>query len=104
MWDIIGYDISPASGRDQQDARSIRWPDATDLPDTLYVKTIFRMEQCKHLAVYWHDNGYPTDKMNQKLLARTKGTAPAYSTITNWIRALERGEDILRRAPGSGRR
>jgi hypothetical protein len=62
------------------------------------------MEQCKHLVVDWYDKGYPADMMHQKLLARTKEAASAYSTITNWIRALERGDDILRRAPGSGRR
>jgi hypothetical protein len=68
-----------------------------------YVQTIFRMEQCKHLVVYWHDKGYHADKMHQKPLARIKGIVPAYSTITNWIRVLDWNEHILRRAPGSGR-
>jgi hypothetical protein len=63
----------------------------------------FRMEHCKHLVVYWHNKGYLADKMSQKLLARPNGIASAYLTITNWMRALERGENILRHASGSGR-
>jgi histone-lysine N-methyltransferase SETMAR len=61
------------------------------------------MEHCKHLVIYWYRKGYTADKMHQKLMARAQGIVPGYSTVTNWVRALGRGEDILVRASGSGR-
>jgi histone-lysine N-methyltransferase SETMAR len=61
------------------------------------------MEDPKSLVIYWHEKGYPAQKMHEKLLARMSPRAPAYSTITNWIRALGRGEDIRERASGGGR-
>jgi hypothetical protein len=41
--------------------------------------------------------------MYTKLLARAGETYPGYSTITNWIRTLTRGEDIHGHASGGGR-
>jgi hypothetical protein len=41
--------------------------------------------------------------MCQKLQAWLRLTRPAYSSITNWIRALDRAEDISMRAWGRGR-
>jgi hypothetical protein len=41
--------------------------------------------------------------MYQKLQARPLLTCPADSSITNWIKALDREEDISMRASGSGR-
>jgi hypothetical protein len=40
--------------------------------------------------------------MYTKLLARAGETYPGYSTITNWITALTRGEDIHGHALGGG--
>jgi histone-lysine N-methyltransferase SETMAR len=54
--------------------------------------------------VYRYEKGESAMKMHQKLLARNQATCPAYSTVTNWIRSLERGDDIFERASGSGRR
>jgi hypothetical protein len=42
-------------------------------------------------------------KIYIKLLARAEEACPTYSTITNWIRALIRGEDIHGHASGGGR-
>jgi hypothetical protein len=40
--------------------------------------------------------------MYQKLLSRLLTLCHAYSTITNWDRALDRGEDISTRVSGGG--
>jgi histone-lysine N-methyltransferase SETMAR len=61
------------------------------------------MEDAKALVIYWHGKGYPATKMYVKLLARGDDACPAYSTITKWIRALIRGEDIRGHASGGGR-
>jgi hypothetical protein len=61
------------------------------------------MEDAKALVVYWHAKGHPATKMYTKLLARAGEACPAYSTITNWVRALTRGEDIQGHASGGGR-
>jgi hypothetical protein len=42
--------------------------------------------------------------MYQKLLVPGRGVSPAYSTLTNWIRAFDREEDIFSRSSVSGRR
>jgi hypothetical protein len=52
------------------------------------------MEDAKALVIYWHETHYFATKMYTKLLVRARETCPAYSTITNWIRTLTRGEDI----------
>jgi hypothetical protein len=41
--------------------------------------------------------------MHGKLLMRLREACPAYSTITSWIRALSRGEDIKPHASNRGR-
>jgi hypothetical protein len=60
------------------------------------------MEDAKALVIYWHEKHYSVTKMQTKLLARAGEACPAYSAITNWIRALTRGEDIHGHASGSG--
>jgi hypothetical protein len=46
------------------------------------------MEDAKVLVIYWHEKHYSATKMHTKYLARAGEACPAYSTITNWIRAL----------------
>jgi hypothetical protein len=60
------------------------------------------MDVAKVLVVYWHDKEYSAQTMYQKLQARSVPICPAYSSATNWVRALDRGEDISMRASGSG--
>jgi hypothetical protein len=62
-----------------------------------------KMDVAKVLVVYWHDKGYSAKTMHQKLQTRPVLTYPAYSSIANWIRALDRGEDISVRFSGSSR-
>jgi hypothetical protein len=59
------------------------------------------MENTKALVMCWHEKHYPATKIYTKLLARPR-SMPAYSTVTNWIRALTRGEDIHGHASGGG--
>jgi hypothetical protein len=61
------------------------------------------MDIAKILIVYWHDKEYSSQTMYQKLQARHLLICPAYSSITNWIRALDRWKDISMRASGSDR-
>jgi hypothetical protein len=60
------------------------------------------MENAKALVIYWHEKHYPAIKMYIKLLARAGEAYPAYSTITNWIRTLTRGEGIHDHTSGGG--
>jgi hypothetical protein len=52
------------------------------------------MEDAKALVIYWHEKGHGVLRIHQKLSARARGRCPAYSTITDWIRRLERDADI----------
>jgi hypothetical protein len=61
------------------------------------------MEAIKILIIYWPEKGHDTIRINQKLSMRLSHTLLAYSTITDWLRKRERGDDITRHAPGSGR-
>jgi hypothetical protein len=61
------------------------------------------MEDAKALVIHWPEKHYSATKMYTKLLARAGEACLAYSTITNWIRALTRGEDIHGHASGGGR-
>jgi hypothetical protein len=70
---------------------------------TVIVPEDIPMEDTKDLVIYWHETHYFATKKYTKLLARAIETGPACSTITNWIRALTRGEDIHGHASGSGR-
>jgi hypothetical protein len=54
---------------------------------TVIVPEDIPMEDAKALVIYWHEKYYSATKMSTKLLARAGGASPAYSTITNWIRA-----------------
>jgi hypothetical protein len=72
-------------------------------PSTVIVTEDIPMEDAKTLAIYWHEKHHSTTKMCTKLLARAGEACPAYSTITNWIRALTQGENIHGHASGGGR-
>jgi hypothetical protein len=61
------------------------------------------MEDAKVLVIYWHEKHYSATKKDTKLLERPGEACPSYSTITNWITALTRGEDIHGHASGGGR-
>jgi hypothetical protein len=61
------------------------------------------MEDGKVPVMYWREKGNGTLRIYQKLSARPGRAYPAYSTATDWIRRMHRGEDITRRASGSGR-
>jgi predicted alpha/beta-fold hydrolase len=70
---------------------------------TVIVPEDIPMEDSKALVIHWHEKHYSATKMYTKLLARTGEACPADSTITNWIRAFTRGEDIHGHASGCGR-
>jgi hypothetical protein len=70
---------------------------------TVIVPEEIPMEDAKVSVIYWHEKHYSATKMYMKLLACAGEAWPAYSTITNWIRALTRGEDIHGHASGAGR-
>jgi hypothetical protein len=61
------------------------------------------MEDAKVLAIYWHEKQCSATKMSTKSLARAGEACSAYSTITNWIRDLTRGEPAHGHASGGGR-
>jgi hypothetical protein len=61
------------------------------------------MEPAKTLVMYQHKNHHGAVMIYQKLSNPTDRAYPAYSTITDWIRRLHRGEDVTNRASGSGR-
>jgi hypothetical protein len=63
-------------------------------------KNALSTEDPKSLVIYSHEKGYPTQKMHGKSLARMGPRSPADSTVTHWIRVLDRGEDIRERASG----
>jgi hypothetical protein len=46
--------------------------------------------------------GHDVTRISQKLSTGVGHTLLAHSTITDWLRKLERGDDITRRASGSG--
>jgi hypothetical protein len=52
------------------------------------------MQHPRSLMIYWHGKGYTAKKMHEKLSVRLDSTVPAYSTVTGWVRALNRKEDI----------
>jgi hypothetical protein len=52
------------------------------------------IEDAKPLVIYWNEKHCSATKMYTKLLARAGEAGQAYSTTTNWIRSLTRGEDI----------
>jgi hypothetical protein len=61
------------------------------------------MEDAKSLVTYCHEKGHGALNVYQKLSARQDRAYWAYSTITDSIRRLPRGEDIATHASGSGR-
>jgi hypothetical protein len=67
------------------------------------IKAEFPMEAAKALVIYWRGKQYSGQEMATKLCGRARGTYASRFTITNWRRALERGEDIQHHRPG-GRR
>jgi hypothetical protein len=70
---------------------------------TVIVSEDIPMEEAKALVIYWHEKHYSVMKIYTKLLARAGEACPAYYAITNWIRALTRGEDIHGHASESRR-
>jgi hypothetical protein len=70
---------------------------------TVIVPEDIPMEDAKALVIYWHEKHYYATKIYTKLLARAGETCSAYSTITNCIRSLTRGEVIHGHASGGGR-
>jgi hypothetical protein len=67
---------------------------------TVIVPEDIPIEDAKALVIYWHEEHYSATKTYSKWLARAGEAYPAYSAITNWIRALTRGEDIGGHASG----
>jgi hypothetical protein len=67
------------------------------------VKAEGKMHDPKRLVIYWHEKGYSTKKIHGKLLAHLFWACSTSWTITNWIRALSRGQDIEVHASGGGR-
>jgi hypothetical protein len=59
------------------------------------------MNDAKVSVIYWHEKNYLAIKLYNKLMVHAKEACPTYSTITNWIRALIRGENIQGHASGS---
>lgn len=60
-------------------------------------------DEIKVLVKYWHSKGYEAKKMHEKCLKHFPNVTVGYSTITNWIRRLDSGENIIDRKIGSGR-
>jgi histone-lysine N-methyltransferase SETMAR len=61
------------------------------------------MDHAKSLVVYWHSKEYSATTIKEKLDAHLASEAPSYSTITNWLCALARGDDIQTRRFSPGR-
>jgi hypothetical protein len=61
---------------------------------TLIVPGDIPTEDAKALAIYWYEKPYSATKTYTKLLGRPGEVCTAYSTITNWSKALARDEDI----------
>jgi hypothetical protein len=61
------------------------------------------MEAAKMPILSLHEKGHDCTRIYQKLPTRLGHTPPVESTITDWLRKLKPGDDITRRAPGSGR-
>jgi hypothetical protein len=53
----------------------------------------------KCLVVEWQSKGQNATTIHAKPVAWFREKAPAYSSVTNWLRRLHFGEDIV--APGS---
>jgi hypothetical protein len=49
----------------------------------------------KWLVADWHSKGHNATAIWDELRAQFHDEAPAYSSITNWVRRLGFGEDIL---------
>lgn len=60
-------------------------------------------EHQKHLVVYWHSKNKNATDIHRKLCKYFPYEKISYSTITDWIRKINRGEDIFERKTGSGR-
>jgi hypothetical protein len=67
------------------------------------VKVNFQIGAAKVFVIYWPDKSHNATRIYQKLSTRLCHMLPAYSTITDWLRKVERGDDITRRASAMGR-
>ena len=63
---------------------------------------IFMNEHIKHLVIYWHSKELNATEVYQKCCKHFGDDAVHYSTITDWIRKIKLGVDILTRKIGSG--
>jgi hypothetical protein len=63
----------------------------------------FQMEATKVLVICWRAKGHDATRIYQKLSTRLGHTLLTYSMITDWLRKLERGNDITPRASCRGR-
>ena len=59
-------------------------------------------EHLKHLVIYWHSKDLNAIQIYQKCCKNFPDESIHYSSITNWIRKIKRGENILVRKIGSG--
>ena len=59
-------------------------------------------EHIKHLVIYWHSKDLNATQILQKCCKNFPDESIHYSTITDWIRKIKRGESILVRKTGSG--
>ena len=66
-----------------------------------------QLETCrhlpKHLVIYWHSKELGAQEIYEKCCVHFGKQSVAYSTITDWLRKLNRNENILVRKTGSGR-
>ena len=62
-------------------------------------KKVIFMIHANCLVVYWHSKGHNARTIYEKLVARFHEEASAYLSVTNWLRRLGFGENILE--PGS---
>jgi histone-lysine N-methyltransferase SETMAR len=53
------------------------------------------MIEAKSLVVYWQSKSHNTRTIHEKLVARFDENALSYSSVTNWLRRLQLGEDIF---------
>jgi hypothetical protein len=71
------------------------WPLHQKMISNLTLKITFWIEHVKSFIVEWHNKGYPTREIHQKLLIPGPKIISAYSIMTNWIRCFGRDQDIF---------
>jgi hypothetical protein len=56
----------------------------------------------KSLLMYWADKGHNATIVSTKMEGHFGSSAPSYSRVTKWLRALKRGEGIFESCERSG--